>query len=112
MANMLSAQLAAMKLNTTNGSPNTFVNPASLIYVGTSWKGTTIAFSGLNSLGFASVADVMTAANLSLGTDGYTVAAGNTRNYQEALKNALDKANNNLNFVQGTPCAFSFASTL
>jgi hypothetical protein len=30
------------------------------------------------------------------------------RAYQQALKNALDKANNNLTFVQSTPCAFSF----
>ena len=43
---------------------------------------------------------VMDAANASLGTDGYTVASGTVRTYQEALKNALDKANNNLNFLQ------------
>jgi hypothetical protein len=30
------------------------------------------------------------------------------RALQEALKDALDDANNNLNFVQGTPCAFTF----
>jgi hypothetical protein len=38
------------------------------------------------------------------------VTAGSPfRDYQEALKNAFDKANNNLTFVQATPCAFTFA---
>jgi len=98
MAYMLSAQLAAMELNVEAGN----VKGSALIYA----PGATNA----NSLGFASVADVMTEANTSLGTDGYTVASGPVRTYQEALKNALDRANNNLNFVQGSACAFSFAS--
>lgn len=51
----------------------------------------------------------MNEANVSLGANGYTVAAGATRTYQQALKNALDRANNNLNFVQSTPCPYSFA---
>ena len=51
----------------------------------------------------------MAEANVSLGANGNTVAAGPVRTYQEALKNALDKANNNLTFVQATPCAFTFA---
>jgi hypothetical protein len=36
------------------------------------------------------------------------VASGPDRTAQEAVKTALDRANNNLNFVQSTPCAFSF----
>jgi hypothetical protein len=97
MAYMLSAQLAAMELNVFNG----FVNGSSLIYA----PGTTSA----NALGFASVNAVMAEANASLLANPYTVAAGATRTYQEALKNALDRANNNLNFVQSSACAFSFA---
>ena len=31
-----------------------------------------------------------------------------TKARPEALKNALDKANNNQTFVQATPCAFTF----
>ncbi len=50
----------------------------------------------------------MAEANASLGANGLTVAAGPVRSYQEALKNALDNANNNKNFVQATPCPFSF----
>jgi hypothetical protein len=39
-----------------------------------------------------------------------SVLSGNPfRAYQEALKNALDAANNNLNFVQAAPCPFTFA---
>jgi hypothetical protein len=96
MAYMLSAQLAAMELNVYNGK----VDGTSLIYA----PGATSA----NSLGFASVNDLMNEANISLGANGSTVSAGAVRTYQEALKNALDRANNNLNFVQGTPCSFSF----
>ncbi len=50
----------------------------------------------------------MAEANASLGANGLTVVSGAVRSYREALKNALDKANNNLNFVQPTPCPFSF----
>ena len=51
----------------------------------------------------------MAEANTSLGANGDTTATGATRTYQEALKNALDKANNNLNFVQSSPCPYTFA---
>lgn len=98
MAYMLSAQLAAMKLNTINGSP--FVSPSAIIYA----PGTTSA----NALGFATVGDVMAEANAELGSNGLTLAGSPFRAYQEALKNALDWANNNRTFVQPTPCLFSF----
>jgi hypothetical protein len=91
MAYMLSAQLAGMELNVRHG----FVSASALIYA----PGTTSA----NASGFAAVGDVMTEANTSLGTNPYTVKAGAVRTYQEALKNALDRANNNLNFVQSGP---------
>lgn len=97
MAYMLSAQLSAMELNVLNG----FVSGSSLIYA----PGT----SGANSLGFASVSAVMSEANAALGTNGLTTSGSPDRAYQEALKNALDNANNNLTFVQATPCSFSFA---
>jgi hypothetical protein len=93
MANMLSAQLAAMKANVLSGN----VSGTALVYVG----GSINAFWTVNAL--------MAAADTSLTTDGLTVAASATRTYQETLKSALDQANNNLNFVQATPCAFSFA---
>lgn len=104
MAYMLSAQLAAMELNVFNGK----VGGGSLVYVGTTWNGQPISFAGLNALGYASVNDLMAAANASLATDPLTVASGTARNDQEALKNALDAANNNRNFVQATACPFTF----
>ena len=97
MAYMLSAQLAAMELNVEGG----LVNGEALIYA----PGTQSA----NALGYAKVNDVMAEANTSLGANGDTTATGATRTYQEALKNALDKANNNLNFVQSSPCPYTFA---
>jgi hypothetical protein len=97
MAYMLSAQLAAMELNVFNGK----VNGAALIYA----PGTTSA----NALGFATVNDVMAEANTELGIHGTAVAGDAWRSYQEALKNALDRANNNYTFVQPTPCPFTFA---
>jgi hypothetical protein len=99
MAYMLSAQLAAMKLNVRNGN----VNAGALIYA----PGTTSA----NALGFATVNAVMAEADGDLATNNVTTAAGPARTHQEALKNALDKANNNLTFVQATPCAFTFSDS-
>jgi hypothetical protein len=97
MANMLSAQLAAMRLNVESG----LVSSGALIYA----PGATNA----NPLGFATVDSVMAEANNALADpNGNTTAAGATRTYQEALKNALDKANNNLNFVQSSPCKYTF----
>jgi len=96
MAYMLSAQLATMKLNVLYG----MVNGNALIYA----PGTTSA----NSLGFATVYAVMDEANLSLATNNLTVALSPARTAQEALKNALDNANNNFNFVQAQPCTFTF----
>ena len=97
MAYMLSAQLAAMELNVFNGK----VDGNALIYA----PGTTSA----NALGFATVNAIMDEANAALLADGYTLAGDPNRTVQGALKNALDNANNNKNFVQTTPCAFSFA---
>lgn len=97
MAYMLSAQLAAMELNVLNGN----VNGGSLIYA----PGTTSA----NKLGFATVNAVMAEANTELGLHPLVLSGNPSRGYQEALKNALDKANNSLTFVQGKLCPFSFA---
>lgn len=97
MAYMLSAQLSAMELNVFNGN----VNGNALIYA----PGAT----GANALGFATVNAVMAEANAELGLHGVALADSPYRAYQEALKNALDAANNNQNFVQPTACAFSFA---
>lgn len=90
MANMLSAQLAAMALNVHNG----FVSGDALIYS--------------PELGFVTVNEVIAAANVSLGANGLTLAGDPDRAYQETLKNALDDANNNLNFVQADPCPYTF----
>ena len=96
MAYMLSAQLSAMELNVEAG----FVGGGSVIYA----PGTTSA----NPLGFATIGGVMAEANTELGLHGLTTDGSPYRSYQESLKNALDAANNNLNFVRGSPCAFTF----
>jgi hypothetical protein len=102
MAYMLSAQLAAMELNVEALK----VSGSALVYAPGLLPFAPI--TGLNSLGFISISDLMTAANAALGADGYTPAGDPNRAYQEALKNVLDAANNNQNFVQLTPCTFSF----
>jgi len=96
MAYMLSAQLAAMELNVRCGG----VAGGSLIYA----PGTNSA----NSAGFATVNAIMAEANTELGLHGLTTSGSPFRSYQEKLKNALDAANNNLNFVQATPCTYTF----
>jgi len=103
MAYMLSAQLAAMELNVLNG----FVSGSSLVYapclIGTGTP-------GVNSLGFISINDLMAAANASLCAHPNTPSGDPNRAYQECLKNTLDDANNNKNFVQGSPCPFTFGT--
>jgi hypothetical protein len=89
MAYMLSAQLAAMELNVLNGK----VNGNAIIYA----PGT-----GLSANGFATVCAVMNAANNQLSANGYTPSGNPNRAVQEALKNALDRANNDQNFVQSS----------
>jgi hypothetical protein len=95
MANMLSAQMAAMYLNVASGG----VNGNALIYA----PGTNSA----NAAGFATVNAVIAEANALLGTGGATkllILAGHPdRARAEALKTALDNGNNNLNFVQPGP---------
>lgn len=91
MANMLSAQLIAMTLSVREG----FVDGDALILVA---PGT-----------FATVNEVMADAEAALAADGFTPSGDEpNRSNQEALKNALDAANNNQTFVQAAPCDFSF----
>jgi hypothetical protein len=85
-----------MELNVYNGK----VDGDALIYA----PGTTSA----NAFGYATVAEVMAEANGALADNGLTPAGDPNRVYQEELKNALGKANNNYSFVQPSPCAFSF----
>jgi hypothetical protein len=98
MAYMLSAQLAAMELNVEAG----YVSNASVVYA-----------PGCGNTGvgnsYISIGDLRTAAAAALCADGYTPSGDVNRTLQECLKNALDNANNNRNFVQSGPCAFSFA---
>ncbi len=92
MAYMLSAQLAAMELNVEAG----FVSGSALVYA----PGCGNTGIGYN---FITIKDLMDAADTSLGSYGMTLAGHPQRSYQECLKNALDQANNNKNFV--VPCA-------
>jgi len=87
MAYMLSAQLAAMKLNVLHG----FVdgNAFALCYNGT-----------INQL--------IAAANTALVADQQTPAGDPNRATQEALKNCLDALNNGGSVVPVTPCARHF----
>jgi hypothetical protein len=93
MANMLSAQLAAMELNVAHG----FVSGSALVYAGSGCGN-----QGYNNQ-FITITDLMNAANAELCAHPYTPAGNQYRAYQECLKNALDNGNNNLNFVQPGP---------
>lgn len=102
MAYMLSVQLAAMKLDVLEGPPK-FVDGDSLIYA----PGTQSAI--LNGSDFATVNQIIAEADAALAADGFTPAGDPNRAYQELLKDVLDDANNNLNFVQATPCAVNYS---
>jgi hypothetical protein len=103
MSYMLSAQFAAMELNVLHG----FVSGSAIVYAGTAPAGCTV--SGLSNLGFISINDLMSAANIELGADGYTPAGDPERKCQEFKKNALDNANNNKNFI--VPCPTDYGAT-
>ena len=63
-----------------------------------------------HATGFITINDLIALADNALASPGgnLTNTAGPLRTYEEALKNALDNANNNLNFTQPSPCPFSF----
>jgi hypothetical protein len=107
MAYMLSAQLAAMELNVFNGK----VNGASMVYAGSAPDNCSVV--GLSQSGFISISNLMNDANVSLGLYGLTLASGDIdiRNCQQFLKNALDYANNDRNFVQSAPCEVNYSGT-
>ncbi|MHC4824784.1 MAG: SdrD B-like domain-containing protein [Planctomycetota bacterium] len=81
MAYMLSAQLTAMHFNVSVG----FVGGNCMI--------------DDPNLGQVSISSVMDMAIDSLATDPYTPNGHAQRDYQEQLKNALDDANNNMNWL-------------
>src|SRR4030095_16323903 len=87
MAYMLSAQLAAMELNVLNGK----VNGSAIVYA-----------PGTGGSDFKSICTLMGLANTELGAHASVLSGRPYRAYQEALKTALDRANNDLNFVQGS----------
>jgi len=97
MSYMLSAQLSAMVLNVREGTANGFVSGSALVYA------PGVGNTGVNNQ-FITINDLTTAANNELGLHGLVLSGSPFRAYQEALKNALDAGNNNLNFVQATAC--------
>src|SRR5437899_6271714 len=102
MAYVLSVQLAAMQLNVRH----TLVNGSALVYApGLLLYGTV----GLNSAGFISITDLMSAAAAEIQAHALTTAGSPDRAGQEALKDALEDANNNKNFTQSSPSTFSFS---
>jgi hypothetical protein len=98
MAYMLSAQLAAMRLNVLAG----FVQGGALLYAPelAPFIGSYPTMGLDEDSYFITVNSLMTLANNELGMDdGYTPSGDLRRPYQNALKTVLDRANNNLNFV-------------
>lgn len=94
MANMLSAQLTAMYLNTAHG----FVNGGALVFAGANPSGCRVP---VNANGFITVSALLADAAAELCAHGSVLSGNPERTCQELKKNTLDKANNNLNFVQG-----------
>ena len=107
MSNMLSAQLIAMYLN----KAHSFVNGGALIFAGSNPSGCNVP---VNGAGFITVNALIADAAAELCAHGLVLAGNPERACQEFKKNALDKANNNLNFVQGPgvcPVPLSFTYT-
>jgi hypothetical protein len=107
MSNMLSAQLIAMYLN----KAHSFVNGNALIFAGSSPNGCNVP---VNGAGFITINALLADAGAELCAHGSVLAGNPERVCQEFKKNALDKANNDLNFVQGpgvcpVPGSFTYA---
>ena len=105
MAYMLSAQLAAMELNVNYRS----VSPFALVYEGpppSGCSGTTFIQLGDPN---QNLPGLLSDARLLLIANGNTTALlTQDRICQEYKKTAIDRANNNLNFVQAGPCTFQY----
>lgn len=99
MAYMLSAQLAAMELNVEAG----FVSGGSIVYAPGCGN------TGLDD-NFITISDLLAAAEAAICADELTLSGDPNRAPQECLKDALDDANNNLNFVQSTPCDVNYSN--
>jgi len=91
MANMLSAQLAAMCLNVHNG----MVQAPALVYAP--------GAAGANPFGAIAIGALCTESNTELGLHPRTLSGSPYRAYQGRLKDALDNANNNRNFILPAP---------
>ena len=101
MAYPLSAQLAAMQLNVRH----TYVNGSAMVYA----PGLLLySTPGLNSAGFISINDLMTAAAAEVQAHSLTTSGSPYRAVQQALKDSLEDANNNKSFTQSAPCTFTF----
>jgi hypothetical protein len=94
MANMLSAQLIAMYLNVAHGG----VNGNALILAGSNPGGCNVP---VNGNGFITVNALIADAAAELAVSGSVLSGNPERACMEFKKTALDRANNNLNFVQG-----------
>lgn len=88
MANMLSVQLAAMQLNLLHGDVTGVAEDSGILV--TNPDGT---------LRNVTVADLILEADAALATSPYVLGGDPLRPYLESLKNALDDANNNLNWL-------------
>jgi len=108
MANMLSAQLIAMYLNVSHG----FVNGGALIFAGANPNGCSVP---VNGNGFIGVNALIADAAAELAVHPVVLSGAAERACQEFKKTALDRANNNLNFVQGpgacpVPTTFTYTN--
>jgi hypothetical protein len=106
ISNMLSAQLATMYLNVAHG----FVNGGALVFGGNNPAGCNIP---VNGNGFITVNALMADAAAELALNGLVLSGNPERACQEFKKTTLDRANNNLNFVQGpgacpVPAVFTY----
>jgi hypothetical protein len=108
MAYMLSAQLAAMELNVNYVG----VSPSALVYEGPPPSGCSgaqfipLGDPNQNLPGLLKDAQVLLIAN-----GNTTSLTSQDRICQEYKKIAIDRANNNLNFVQASPCTFLYGAS-
>jgi hypothetical protein len=103
MAYALSAQFAIMELNVeahlVSGTDKVYA--AQLLPFASNVNGTPgLVDGGINSLGFITIRDLLTATNYELDKDPTTITTSTARAYQSALEQVLELANEDKIFVQ------------
>jgi hypothetical protein len=100
IVNLLSISLATMTLNVSTTKMDQFARVHAP------------SVATANAGGFITVVDLMAEADAALAAAANGTIDDSRRDYLEAIRSPIDRANNNLDVVQPTPCPLSFSERI